>query len=82
MSDDVKKTDGVPLTRRKAMTQAMAKVSLFALTAGLGVASMATHAHAGAGRCSVPGCPCPEFMPEPGNSYMCANCGHNYSLHW
>lgn len=34
---------------------------------------------AGYGRCSVSGCPCPEFS---GSQQLCGNCGHNYSLHW
>jgi hypothetical protein len=34
---------------------------------------------AGYGRCSAPGCPCPEFA---GNQQLCQNCGHNYGMHW
>ena len=34
-------------------------------------------AHAGMGRCSL--CACPAFV---GSTYICDNCGHNYSAHW
>jgi len=64
------------------MAKAMAKASLLALAVGVAAASAPKDAHAGWGRCSVSGCPCQAFMPTPGNSDMCSNCGHNYSLHW
>jgi hypothetical protein len=34
---------------------------------------------AGAGRCGVSGCNCPEYS---GSGNLCANCGHNWSAHW
>jgi len=34
---------------------------------------------AGAGRCGVSGCNCPEYS---GSGQLCANCGHNWSAHW
>lgn len=83
MSDDMNKgNDRKPMTRRQLMAQAMARVSAVALAVGAGALMTPRHAHAGYGRCSVSGCPCQAFMPVPGNSYMCENCGHNYSLHW
>ena len=66
------------MTRRK-----MSLRSLFALFAGLGTLMVdEKKAKAGYGPCSISGCPCQGFMPTPGNSYMCENCGHNYSMHW
>jgi hypothetical protein len=38
-------------------------------------------AEAGAGRCSVSGCPCQQFQQAYGTE-LCANCGHQYGAHW
>jgi hypothetical protein len=35
----------------------------------------------GYGRCSVSGCPCPNFRTTY-DSNDCSNCGHNYTDHW
>ena len=37
--------------------------------------------HAGWGRCSVSGCPCPGYVQTYGSD-LCNNCGHQYSAHW
>jgi hypothetical protein len=57
-------------------------MSFLALLAGLGTMTMPKKANAGMGPCSVSGCPCKQFLATPGNTYMCQNCGHNYTLHW
>lgn len=33
----------------------------------------------GFGACSYSGCNCTSYM---GSADTCANCGHNYNLHW
>ena len=67
-------------------------VGAFVLTfGGLQVARAMTPSHHGCsrhghgkehgwGHCSI--CNCPNFVSSPGNTDICANCGHNYGSHW
>jgi hypothetical protein len=65
------------ITRRAAVkrTLVFAAVGLMAALAPSG------KAQAGAGRCGISGCPCPQFQATYGSD-LCSNCGHRYSDHW
>jgi hypothetical protein len=69
---------GEAMSRRAAAKHAL-KVLLATVASLLGFAVSAKKAHAGYGACSVSGCNCQAYM---GSDNTCANCGHNYSLHW
>jgi hypothetical protein len=54
------------------------KKGLFLGLAALSIPILASkQAHAGARNCSL--CPCPAFQ---GSTYICDNCGHQYTAHW
>jgi hypothetical protein len=74
------KEQGDLVTRRSAINK-------FLVTAGgvllslLSLFTTSRKAQAGAGRCSVSGCPCPAFQQTYGSD-LCSNCGHQYGAHW
>ena len=82
MCDHTDKKDDRALMTRRHVAKAMAKVPFVALAIGAGALMIPQRARAGYGACSVSGCPCQAFIETPGNSYMCQNCGHQYSMHW
>lgn len=76
MSSDKKDKDAVGsylFNRRTALKYALGGV------VGVVAAALTTQAHAGYGQCSISGCPCRAFM---GSGGLCANCGHQYGVHW
>lgn len=61
-------------SRRRA-----AKATLTVVVGTAAAVLAASEAKAGYGACSVSGCYCRGFM---GNQDLCANCGHQYGMHW
>ena len=75
-----KKVPGDSITRRDAIKKCLIFMGGLLLSI-LSIFMPSRKAQAGAGRCGVSGCPCPQYQQAYGTD-LCGNCGHQYGAHW
>jgi hypothetical protein len=75
-----KEQSGGSITRRDAIKKCLIFMGGLLLSI-LGIFMPSRKAQAGAGRCGVSGCPCPQYQQAYGTD-LCGNCGHQYGAHW